>query len=100
MKCQNIATDKLLPSSGKIKQVVRLKDISDPGGGQQAITIRQKVRNRQNRFCARIKNKEMLTRTTILTKIFFILGYLFFSVSTIGGNMEYNTLICNILTSY
>ena len=54
MKCQNIATDKLLPSSGKIKQVVRLKDISDPGGGQQAITIRQKVRNRQNRFYARI----------------------------------------------
>ena len=54
MKCQNIATDKLLPSSGKIKQVVRLKDISDPGGGQQAITIRQKVRSRQNRFCARI----------------------------------------------
>ena len=54
MKCQNIATDKLLPSSGKIKQVVRLKDISDPGGGQHAITIRQKVRNRQHRFYARI----------------------------------------------
>ena len=54
MKCQNIATDKLLPSSGKIKQVVRLKDISDPGGGQHAITIRQKVRNRQNRFYARV----------------------------------------------
>ena len=54
MKCQNIATDKLLPSSGKIKQVVRLKDISDPGGGQQAITIRQKVRNRQHRLCVRL----------------------------------------------
>ena len=54
MKCQNIAADRFLPSSGKIKQVVRLKDISDPGGGDQAITIRQKVRNVRNECYASI----------------------------------------------
>ena len=43
MNLQNNPKSKWLSSGGKIKQVVRLQNINDPGGGDRAITVRQKV---------------------------------------------------------
>ena len=40
---QNNPKSKWLSSGGKIKQVVRLQNINDPGGGDRSITVRQKV---------------------------------------------------------
>ena len=46
MNVQNIPKSKWLASSGKIKQVVRLQNVNDPGGGGTSITVRQKVKMR------------------------------------------------------
>ena len=44
MNIQSKPKSKWLSSGGKIKQVVRLQNINDPGGGDRAITVHQKVR--------------------------------------------------------
>jgi len=43
MNIQSNPKSKWLSSGGKIKQVVRLQNINDPGGGDRAITVRQKA---------------------------------------------------------
>ena len=46
---QNNPKSKWLSTGKTIKQVVRLQNINDPGGGDRAITVRQKVRKFQHK---------------------------------------------------
>ena len=71
MNVQNIPKSKWLASSGKIKQVVRLQNVNDPGGGGTSITVRQKVKMRP-------KAKPFIFQI-LLFLIFYLSYFLFFA---------------------